>query len=115
MKDRRFRVLGILAILSISELVCAERPEFPQVESTVMSHQDEWGEAEAALAANTERLLRIPGVVGVGLGRSDDSRPAVHVYVNPSAATRRGADAMIPHAIGDVPVKVIETDVIEAR
>jgi len=51
-------------ILSISGLACAERPELP---ATVMSDQEEWGGAEAALAANTEWLLRIPGVVGVGL------------------------------------------------
>lgn len=80
-----------------------------------MSERAEWGEAEAALATHTERLLRIPGVVGVGLGRSDDGRPAVHVYVSPSAATRREADATIPQAIGNVPVKVIETDAIKAR
>lgn len=80
-----------------------------------MSAKGEWGGAEAALAVHAERLLRIPGVVGVGLGLSDDGRPAVHVYFNPGAAAGRGADAMIPQAIGDVPVKVIETDDFEAR
>ena len=75
-----------------------------------MSERGEQGAAEAALAAHTERLLRIPGVVGVGAGLSDDGRPAVHVYFNPSAAAGRGANAMIPKTLGDVPVKVIETD-----
>lgn len=114
MKELGLRLLTVIT-LSIPGLAHAERPEHPQAEATVMTDEGDWGEAEAALAVNTERLLRIPGVMGVGLGLSDDGRPAVHVYFNPGAAAGRGADAMIPQAIGDVPVKVIETDDFEAR
>lgn len=119
-QNRRFRVVGALiglaiVIVSNSERVAAEQPRHRRAEVTVMSESAEWAEAEAALAAHTEQLLRIPGVVGVGLGRSDDGRPAVHVYFNPSAASRREVGAMIPQAIGKVPVKVIETGAFEAR
>jgi hypothetical protein len=59
-------------------------------------------------------LLRLPGVVGVGVGLTEaHDALAIHVYRNadaPGAAT-----ATLPSRLGSLPVRVLETDAIVAR
>jgi hypothetical protein len=64
-----------------------------------------------ALAAHTDSLMAIPGVVGVGEG-AVEGRPAVHVLVTElSEALRR----RLPDQIEGFPVQVVETGVIRPQ
>lgn len=59
------------------------------------------------------KLFAMPGVVGVGVGVvAGTARPALHVYLNTSAA---GASAaVLPLSLEGLPVEVFETDEIKA-
>jgi hypothetical protein len=71
--------------------------------------------AEKVRAENESRLLAVPGVVGVGVGATEEGdRPAIHVFVDLRAAGGK-IPASIPKQIDNVPVRVIVTDEIKAR
>ncbi len=113
MNPLAFSVIVSLLTLSTAEWTNAAGVDLRQAADPAMTQIPEWGQAEAALAQHQDRLLSIPGVVGVGLGLSDDGRPAVHVYFNPGTGPNQSAT--IPQELGGVPVKVLETDDIRAR
>jgi hypothetical protein len=63
-------------------------------------------------SSHEETLLAIPGVVAVGVGLAEDGAHAIHVYLNkdiPSASA-----AAVPQVVGNVPVRIFETDEIRA-
>jgi hypothetical protein len=71
--------------------------------------------AQAALAKHEAMLMKIPGVVGVGVGMMDTGNQAgIHVYLNVHA-TGSTLPHAIPNQLDNVPVKVIESDEIKAR
>jgi hypothetical protein len=71
--------------------------------------------AEEVLAANQAKLLSMPGVIGIGMGLTEQGdRPAIHVYVQ-TQATGGTVPAAIPKQINNVPIRIIETDEIRAR
>jgi hypothetical protein len=71
--------------------------------------------AEEVLAANQAKLLSIPGVVGVGMGLTEQGdRPAIHVYVQ-TQVTGGTVPGAIPKQINNVPIRIIETDEIRAQ
>lgn len=66
---------------------------------------------EAVLAAHTDSLMAIPGVVGTAIGRCDEA-PCIRVFLaKPSAAARR----RIPEALEGYAVKVEVTGPIRPR
>lgn len=70
---------------------------------------------EKTLADHEARLMHIPGVVGVGIGLTEQGdQPAIHVYIDRKAAGGT-VPATLPKQLNDVPVRVIETDEIRAR
>lgn len=66
--------------------------------------------AEAALAANRERLMAIRGVVGVGIG-IEHGRTVIVVMTERPAAEMRG---FLPASVEDTPVVLQETGPIQA-
>lgn len=58
---------------------------------------------------HTDRLMGIPGVLGVGIGL-DGNQAVFHVFLNP----RAGRPESVPAAIEGVRVKIIETDEFRA-
>jgi hypothetical protein len=71
--------------------------------------------AEKALANHEAKLMGIPGVVGVGMGLTENGdRPAIHVYVNVEA-TGGQIPAAIPGQIDNIPIRIIKTDEIKVR
>ena len=63
------------------------------------------------LAANTDRLMALPGVVGVGEG-AVDGRPAVHVLVSELTDDLR---RRLPEELEGYRVQVVETGVIRPQ
>jgi hypothetical protein len=71
--------------------------------------------AQEVLAAHEAHLMGIPGVVGVGVGMTEQGdRAAIHVFVN-VAATGGKVPTALPQLLEDVPVRVIQTDAMKAR
>jgi hypothetical protein len=69
--------------------------------------------ASQVKARNEDALLRIPGVVGVGVGlASDGSGPVIQVYVAEATEQVLGD---VPGRLEDVAVEVVETGVIRPR
>lgn len=69
--------------------------------------------AMAVQAKHEAAIMAIAGVVGVGIGGSED-RPALHVYVVDEAAAQRVRRA-VKRVLDGVPVRIEVTGVIEAR
>jgi hypothetical protein len=63
------------------------------------------------LATHTDRLMAIPGVVGVGQGRLGD-RPSVQLLVERDTPALR---ARLPDSLEGYPVQVVETGRIRAQ
>ena len=71
--------------------------------------------ATAVLARHEMQLMKVPGVIGVGIGATEQGdRAAIHVYVNAKAMGEK-VPAAFPQQIENIPVKVIHTDDIRAR
>jgi hypothetical protein len=71
--------------------------------------------AQEVLAAHEARLMEIPGVVGVGVGMTEQGdRAAIQVFVN-VVATGGRVPEVLPQQLEGVPVRVIHTDAIKAR
>jgi hypothetical protein len=117
---RRSRgVFGVLVTLIILHcgvaLVCSQGYGGPGTEGERTVEKDTLRMAEEVLAANEAKLLSIPGVVGVGIGLTEQGdRPAIHVYVQ-TQATGGTVPAAIPKQINNVPIRIISTDEIRAR
>jgi hypothetical protein len=96
-------------------LVCSQGYGGPGTEGQRTVEKDALRMAEAVLAANQAKLMSIPGVIGVGMGLTEQGdRPAIHVYVQ-TQATGGTVSAAIPKQINNVPIRIIETDEIRAR
>lgn len=80
-----------------------------EVEYNPAGNGDE-SEAESARLAAEDQLMRLPGVVGVGLGQDDIGGPAILVYVTPEV----GASS-IPARIQNFPVQVVESGEIDIQ
>lgn len=65
---------------------------------------------EQVLDDNRDRLMAIPGVSGVGIGRKDD-KPAIVIMVTQLTSD---VHAMLPESIGGCPVVVEESGEITA-
>ena len=66
----------------------------------------------AVQRSNEDKLFNIAGVVAVGVGLTEDGRPAIHVYLNrgiPGASA-----AAIPTQVDSISVRILETDEIKA-
>ena len=66
---------------------------------------------ETVLAAHTDSLMRVPGVVGTALGICDGA-PCIRIFVADSSAAERGS---LPTRLGGYPVRVEVTGPIRAR
>jgi hypothetical protein len=72
-------------------------------------------EAQKVRTENESRLLAVPGVVGVGVGATEEGdRPAIHVFIDLKVAGGK-IPAGIPKQIDNVPVRIIASDEIKAR
>jgi hypothetical protein len=111
-----FGALVTLTILYCGvALVCAQGYGGPGNEGLGKVDKDALRMAEEVLTTNTAKLMSIPGVVGVGMGVTEQGdRPAIHVYVQ-TQATGGTVPAAIPKQINNIPVRIIETDEIKAR
>jgi hypothetical protein len=112
-------VFGVLVTLIFLHcgvaLVCSQGYGGPGTEGQRKVEKDALRMAEKVLAANQATLLSIPGVVGVGMGLTEqEDRPAIHVYVQ-TQATSGTVPAAIPKQINNVPIRIIEADEIRAR
>ena len=67
--------------------------------------------ARAAKARSSQHLMGIPGVVGHGIGLSDDGHPVIEVYLANENASAR---AQIPNNIENFAVRVVVTGAFEA-
>jgi len=67
--------------------------------------------ARAAKARGSQRLMGIPGVVGHGIGLSDDGHPVIEVYLANENASAR---AQIPNNVENFAVRVVVTGTFEA-
>lgn len=66
---------------------------------------------EQVLAAHTDALMALPGVVGTGQGMRD-SEPCIRVYVSSSSSELL---ARIPSSLEGYAVAVVETGEFQAR
>jgi hypothetical protein len=90
-----------LAPLAILLMACGAGKRGPLLPMTITQ----------VLAAHTDRLMAIRGVVGVGQGRLGD-RPAVQVLVERDTPALR---ARLPDSVEGYPVQVMETGRIQAQ
>jgi hypothetical protein len=116
MRDKRF--LGIILVILLSSgfmiiSVFAQRYEGENTGGGVS--KEKLLTATEVLANNEAKLMRMPGVVGVGIGLTEEGdQPAIHVFID-VGATGGALPTEIPKRINNVPVRVIQTDQIKAR
>jgi hypothetical protein len=58
-----------------------------------------------------KELLRIPGVIGVGIGRKG-TRDCIVIFIDAAIQENRSA---LPQFLGDFEVEIVETDRFQAR
>jgi hypothetical protein len=108
-------LVTLIALYCGVVLVCSQGYGEPGTEGQRTVEKEALRMAEEVLATNAAKLMRIPGVVGVGMGLTEQGdRPAIHVYVQ-TQATDGTVAAAIPKQINNVPIRIIETDEIKAR
>ena len=96
-------------------LVCSQGYGGLAQEGQRKVEKDEVRIAEEVLATNAAKLMSISGVVGVGMGLTEQGdRPAIHVYVQ-TQVTGGTVPAAIPKQINNIPIRIIETDEIRAQ
>jgi PKD repeat protein len=109
-------LMGALLLASCGDLR-DQAPTAPEMESQAAERQptaevaalQDFGPAIQAADRFTEALMRIPGVVGTGVGLNEDGRPAVKIFLAHDQV--RG----IPTALGDVPAAPVVTGPFELR
>ena len=84
--------------------------EFTSGSSTEALPQ-EISRARAAKSRSSQHLMGLPGVVGHGIGLSDDGHPVIEVYLANENASAR---AQIPNNIENFAVRVVVTGTFEA-
>jgi hypothetical protein len=93
-----------LAMLAAPHLGCRKPPSNERGASIVP------GEGiQKAMEAHVDKLMAIPGVVGVAIGALEDGRPCILVLVVKKTAENRKS---IPAEIEGYPVKIEESGVI---
>lgn len=99
--------ISLLGLFAITLAACAEDhgPMAPADDS--IGPRGGLGLA-AAMQANQEQLMSLPGVVGVGQGQTATGRPAIVVLA------KDGGVRGVPAALGTIPVRVIVTGEIYA-
>ena len=71
---------------------------------------------ETVLANHDTELLAIAGVVGVGIGLTEQGdQPVIHVYVNNMETTGGMIPTAIPKQVQGVPVRIITTGEVKAQ
>jgi hypothetical protein len=106
--------IGGLLVLGDGVGVASPQPLGSSISSGRMSPVD-LRRAQQVLAAHEAHLMEIPGVVGVGVGTTEQGeRAAIHVFVN-VAATGGKIPVGVPRWLEHVPVRVIQTDALKAR
>ena len=73
-------------------------------------HPGPMASVEEVKKRHEARLMRTPGVVGVGISRSG-GKPVIRVYVAQDSAKVRKA---VPEALEDVPVEIVVSGPFEA-
>ena len=103
-------ILGISLMVLTPGPVYAEENAKQTTESALNLNRIE--ELKKIQARNEEAVFNVPGVVGMGIGLTEDSKgPAFVVYCKKQ---RPEARALVPHHLEGVPVRVIETGVFRA-
>jgi hypothetical protein len=106
--------LGLIAMFSAFYVALA----FSQVfgaNRTIAMDKTALQKAQVALATHEATLLKVPGVVGVGIGMTaTGTDAAIHVYLDVQA-TGGTIPTAIPKQLDSVPVRVINTDGMRAR
>jgi hypothetical protein len=94
---------------------CSERDENMEAGAKANGDLTEQETAALVLERHKECLLQIPGVVGVGIGLTEEGdRSAIHVYVDMTAGGT--APSAVPKKLdSSVPVRIISTNEIKAR
>ena len=105
--SRSSRTTGAVALLTVALVAfgCGEqttRPDAPDDRSATVRAQ-ELGPAFAAQKAHTDRLMAREGVVGTGVGLTDDGEPSVAVYTIAPGVEN------IPDHLDGVPVERVVT------
>ena len=95
----------VLPVLFLNLLACSPAPGRPA------GGPPDRMTISQVLAAHTDSLMRIPGVVGVGEGRVAGG-PSVHILVSRLTPELR---ARLPRSLDGYPVAIAETGVIEAQ
>jgi hypothetical protein len=104
------RLLLLVVVPAIYFLVAAACASVPPAQAGDI---DPVEHASQVKARHEDALLRIPGVVGVGVGlASDGSGPIIQVYV---AEATEQVLRDVPSRLEDVGVEVVETGVVRPR
>ncbi len=105
---RRALRATLLLGCAVIELGCGDRPP-----PATARDADPVEHAREVKARHEAALLRIPGVVGVGVGvAADGSGIVIQVYVEERTGD---LEARIPDHLEDVPVEIIETGRVTPR
>jgi len=103
-------VFGLVISLDSKVLIAKEYYQ----EGVMAVDQSEMSKAIAIQAIHEAALMKISGVVGIGIGLSEKSdHPAIHVFVD--ATTPLYSPAAIPKQLEGVPVIIIEGGEIKAH
>jgi hypothetical protein len=101
-------VLSVCVLRTLAQLHASE-------DGTGAVDKQAFRRAEAVLANHETELLTIPGVVGVGIGLTEQGgQPVIHVYVNVKA-TGGTIPAAIPQQVKGVPIRIIQTGEVKAQ
>jgi len=104
-----YLVFGLVLYLDSKALIAKEYYQ----EGVMAVDEAEMSKAMAVQVMHEAALMKISGVVGVGIGLSEKGdHPAIHVYVN--TTTPFYSPTAIPKQLDGVPVVIIEGGEIKA-
>lgn len=115
MQRRGMLYIGLVLVLSIGFHTEAVFSRIDSAQRANSMDTTELQKGQAVLSRHEATLLSVPGVMGVGVGATEEGEHvAIHVYVNVNA-TGGTIPPAIPQQLDDVPVRVIETDEFRAQ
>lgn len=113
-EEQRYSVT-ILALVILLGCGSVSSQQYENAGKRLKVDEEKLREAEKVLADHKDKLMEIPGVVGIGIGLTEKGdQPAIHLFVNVEV-TGGAIPSAIPSEIGNVPVRIIKTDQIKAR